>query len=71
MVFFQEIHEIQQCSWIGLSATNWDFHHHKNSELEELFLSKCISILTGNNVLDAAASNMGGFLCRDTCISSN
>jgi hypothetical protein len=39
--------------------------------LQEEFLSKNNSILTGNNVLDAAASNIDGFLWRDTCVSSN
>jgi hypothetical protein len=38
--------------------------------LQEVFLSKIHSIITGNNVLDAAASNIAVFLSRDTFVSS-
>jgi hypothetical protein len=39
-------------------------------DLQEIFLSKTNSIFTGSNVIDAAASNIAGFLWRDTSVSS-
>jgi hypothetical protein len=39
-------------------------------KFQEEFLSKTTSILVGNNVLDAPASNTDSFLLRDTCVSS-
>jgi hypothetical protein len=38
--------------------------------LQEVFLSKTNSILSGNNVVDAAASIIDGFVWRDTWVSS-
>jgi hypothetical protein len=38
--------------------------------LQEVFFSKTNSVIQGNNVLDALASNKDGFLLTNTCISS-
>jgi hypothetical protein len=46
------------------------FLHLENYDLQEVFLSKTNSILTGNKALEAPASNTHGFLLRDTCVSS-
>jgi hypothetical protein len=35
-----------------------------------VLLSNLTQCTQGNNVLDAATSNIGGFLWRDTCVSS-
>jgi hypothetical protein len=45
-------------------------HHIENSDLQEVFLRKTNSLLTGKHMLDAAASNIDDFLWRDTCVSS-
>jgi hypothetical protein len=37
-------------------------------KLQEVFNCKTNSILKGNNVLHASASNTDGFLSRDTCV---
>jgi hypothetical protein len=42
----------------------------ENYDLLEIFPLKSYSILTGNKVLDAHASNTDGFLSRDTSFSS-
>jgi hypothetical protein len=36
-----------------------------------IFLQKLSKFSQGNNVLDDPPSNFGGFLLRDTCVSSN
>jgi hypothetical protein len=41
--------------------------HLENSDLQEGFLSKTHSIITGNNVLDATASNLDFFLKIYVC----
>jgi hypothetical protein len=46
------------------------YHHLEKPTLQEVFLSKTNLTLTGNNVQDAAASNIDGFLWRDACVSS-
>jgi hypothetical protein len=46
------------------------FHHLENSDLQEVCLRKTDSFLTGKHMLDAAASNIDGFLCRETRVSS-
>jgi hypothetical protein len=46
------------------------FHHLENSDLQEVFRRKTNSLLTGKHMLDAAASNIDGFLCRETRVSS-
>jgi hypothetical protein len=57
----------------SLDRYTWNkmcFLHVENPEFQKVFLSETNSILTGNNVLDAPASNTDGFLLRDTCFSS-
>jgi hypothetical protein len=44
--FFQEIHAFLQLSWIDLFGTKWAFQHLQNSDWQEIFLSKRVSILT-------------------------
>jgi hypothetical protein len=44
--------------------------HHETPMLQEAFISKTNSILTGKNVLDAPDSNIDVFLWRAICVSS-
>jgi hypothetical protein len=39
-------------------------------DLEEVFFSKTKSVLTGKQRTSAPASNIDGFPCRDTCVST-
>jgi hypothetical protein len=61
---------LQHCL-IGLFETKRAYLQLMKPKLQEVFLSKNNTILTGNNVLDAPASNTDGFLWRDTCVSSS
>jgi hypothetical protein len=54
---------------IGLFEANRAYLHLQNYDLQEEFLSVSKSTITGNNVLDADASNTDAFLSRDTCVS--
>jgi hypothetical protein len=47
MVSFWERYVFLQLSWIELFITKWAFLHHENSDLQEIFLSQKMSILTG------------------------
>jgi hypothetical protein len=47
MVSFWERYVFLQLSWIGLFVTKWAFLHQENSDLQEIFLSQKMSILTG------------------------
>jgi hypothetical protein len=58
-----------QLSWIILFGKKWAFVHFQNSDLQEVFPLKLTQFSQGNNVLDAAASNIDGILSRDTCVS--
>jgi hypothetical protein len=40
------------------------------TDLQKIFLTKTNSVLQGNNVPVAPASNINGFLWRDTCVAS-
>jgi hypothetical protein len=51
-------------------GTNWAFLHCKKPKLQEIFLSKTNSILTGKQCARCYFSNIDGFLLRDTCVSS-
>jgi hypothetical protein len=42
----------------------------ENSDLQDVFFAKTNRILTGKQMLDAAAANIDGFLSRDPCVSS-
>jgi hypothetical protein len=42
----------------------------KHQSCRKYFIENLNWFSQGNNVLDAAASNKVGFLCRDTCVSS-
>jgi hypothetical protein len=46
------------------------YPHLETPKLQDFFLSKAHSSLTGKYVLDAPAFNTDGFLSRYTCISS-
>jgi hypothetical protein len=46
------------------------YHHFEKSTLQEVFLSKITQFSQGNNVLGDSASNIDGFVWRDTCLSS-
>jgi hypothetical protein len=47
MVLFQDIHVFLHLKWIVLFATKWAFLHLENTDLQEVFLSKTNSILSG------------------------
>jgi hypothetical protein len=49
---------------------NTAYLHLETPKLQGAFLSKTNTILTGNNVLEAAASNTDCFLSRDILVSS-
>jgi hypothetical protein len=53
-----------------LFRANTAYIHNENYDLQAVFLSKTNSIPHGNNVLDAAASNIVDILSRDTCVCS-
>jgi hypothetical protein len=65
-----EIHAFHHLRWIGLWETKWTFVQVGNSDLQEVFFPKLTQFSQGNNMVDAAASNINGFLWRDTCVSS-
>jgi hypothetical protein len=66
VVFFGEEHVLFQLSWIGLFGANAPYLPLETPKIQEVFLSKTNTILTGKQ----CASNMDGFLLRDTCVSS-
>jgi hypothetical protein len=68
--FLWETHVFLPLGWIGLFGTKWAFLHCENYGFQEVFLSKTNSILTGKKMLNAAASNMDGFLWSDRWVSS-
>jgi hypothetical protein len=70
MFFFWTIHVFLHLSKEGLFGANRAYLHHETLKLQEVFLSKPKSILTGNNMLDAAAANIHDFLWRDIYVSS-
>jgi hypothetical protein len=70
MIFFREIHVFQQFSSIGLFGTNEHFTTLKTLRCRKYSIQKLTQFLYGNNVLDAAVSNIDGFLWRDTRVSS-
>jgi hypothetical protein len=47
MIFFGEIHVFLQLCFIGLFGANTAYLHNENYELQEVFLPKSNSILTG------------------------
>jgi hypothetical protein len=68
---FWEIHLFLQLSWIGLFGTKWAFSTLKTLTCRKHSFLKRTQLSQRNNVLEAAASNIGGFLCRDTRVSSS
>jgi hypothetical protein len=62
MGFFWELRVLLHLSWIGLFDTKWAFLHLENSDLQEYSFQKLTQFSQGNNVLDAAASNIDGCL---------
>jgi hypothetical protein len=40
-------------------------------DVQEVFLSNVNQFSQGNTVLDAPSSKQNGFLCWDTCVSTN
>jgi hypothetical protein len=65
-VFFGEIHEFLQLSWIGLFVQNQSFPNLKMIILRKYSFQKQIQFSKGNNLLDDTPSNTDGFLWRDT-----
>jgi hypothetical protein len=49
MVLFREVPVFLELKWICLFGTKWAFLHLENSDLQEAFLSKTNSILTGKH----------------------
>jgi hypothetical protein len=43
------------------------FHHLENLDWQAVFLRKLTQFSQGNNELDNPASNIDGFLLKDTC----
>jgi hypothetical protein len=66
MVFFREIHVFLQLSWIALLKQNEPF------KIFKILIGRKYSFqkVCGKNSLDAPAFNTGGFLSRDTCVTS-
>jgi hypothetical protein len=58
------MHVFLQIRWIGLYGANRAYLHLETPILQEVLPSKTI------HSLDAASSNIDGFLWRDTCVSS-
>jgi hypothetical protein len=68
--FLQQIHVFFQLNWIGLFGTQWPIFHFETFDLQEVFLSKTNSVLTRKQSTSAPATNIDGFPCRDTCVST-
>ena len=68
MVFFTEVLVFGQFSWIVLFGTKRAYLHPVNLKFQEASFAKSNSVLKGNNVLDASASNTDGFLWRDALV---
>jgi hypothetical protein len=49
-------------SWIGILETKCPFLHHERYDSQEVFLSKLSQFSHENNLLDAPASKMDGYL---------
>jgi hypothetical protein len=70
MDFFGEIHVDLQLSWIGLFRVSTGYLHLETSKLQEVFLSKSNSSLTGKQCGKGTCSNTDGFLSGDPCVTS-
>jgi hypothetical protein len=57
-------------TWKGLFGAHRANLHFETLKLQEVLIWKPKTILTGNNMLEAASSNMHDFHLRDPCISS-
>ena len=62
VVLLGEVHMFLELSWIGLFGANIAYVHLETPQLQEVFLSKSNTILTGIQCAVAPASNMNGFL---------
>jgi hypothetical protein len=65
-----ETHVFHHLTWIGVFEAQGAFLPLEHFGLQELFLSKHNTSLTGKTVLHAPASNTGAFLLRDTRVPS-
>jgi hypothetical protein len=70
MAFFQEIHVFLQLSQIGLFGTKCAFLPLNTPRDRQYSFPHLTQFTQRNKVLDALASNLDGFLSRDTCVSS-
>jgi hypothetical protein len=70
MVFFGEIHVFIQLSWIGVFGTKWVPSTLKIEICRVHSFQKLTEFSEGRTGLDVLASNIDGFLWRDTCVSS-
>jgi hypothetical protein len=70
MVSFHKIHVFPQLRGIGLLGTKTLYLHLQKHKLQEVFLSKTCSVLTGKQCFRCSFSITDGFLWRDTCVSS-
>jgi hypothetical protein len=57
---FGEIYVFFQLGWIGLLWGNRSYLHLETSKLQKVVLSKLTELSQGNNLLDAAVSNIDG-----------
>jgi hypothetical protein len=56
---------------VGQFETDRAYLHLETPKLQDVFLSKTHSSLTGKYLLDAPAFNTDGFLSRQKCVSSS
>jgi hypothetical protein len=70
MVLFGEIHVFHKLRCIGVFGINTAYLHLQNSDFQEAFIPKTNSVKQGNNMVDAPASSIDGFLWRNTSASS-
>jgi hypothetical protein len=59
-----------QVRWMGLFVANRAYFHFGNYDLQEVFLTKTNSFLTGKQCFICSSSNTDCFLCTDIYVSS-
>jgi hypothetical protein len=56
-------------TWLSRPIKKWAFPHLETYDLQEVFLSKTKSILTGKHAVDVPDSHTDGFVSKHTCVS--
>jgi hypothetical protein len=62
---------VSSLSFIGAFGTKREYLYLEIQKFQDILLSKTNSILTGKECIDAAASNIDGYLWRNPCVSSS